>query len=181
MINSDAVVEAMIKDKGLTAPRVLPGHIDAMVASLGFKVMVFDGTTTTVAAAFLPNGFEVAVGKSACASPENFNAEIGAKIAVDNARDLARQELWKLEGYLLKVQLANAVNKSVPGPEPTFLDRLQLERSQLAEKHSKLSAFFATEIFGALPVEDQDLLGDQISIMEEYLTVLTKRITRLTK
>lgn len=105
MIDSDAVVEAMIQDKGLTAPRVMPATINAMVASLTFKVHRFEGTTTMVALALLPSGFSVGMGQSACASPENFNAEIGEKIAVDNARDAARQKLWELEGYVLKRDL----------------------------------------------------------------------------
>jgi len=48
----------------------------------------------------LQNGFTV-VGESACASPENFNAELGRKIARENARN----KIWMLEGYLLKQRL----------------------------------------------------------------------------
>lgn len=50
----------------------------------------------------LRNGFTV-TGESACASPENFDAEIGKKIARENARD----KIWALEGYLLREQLAH--------------------------------------------------------------------------
>ena len=48
----------------------------------------------------LVNGFTV-TGESACASPENFNAEIGKKIAFEQARN----KIWVLEGYLLKQKL----------------------------------------------------------------------------
>lgn len=48
----------------------------------------------------LVNGFTV-TGESACASPENFNAEIGEKIAFEQARN----KIWMLEGYLLKQEL----------------------------------------------------------------------------
>ena len=41
-------------------------------------------------------------GESACASPENYNAEIGRKIARENAK----QKIWALEGYVLKNKLA---------------------------------------------------------------------------
>lgn len=51
----------------------------------------------------LRNGFTV-TGESACASPENFNAEIGRKIA----RDSAVQKVWPLMGYALKQQLHEA-------------------------------------------------------------------------
>ena len=40
-------------------------------------------------------------GEGACASPENYNEEIGNKIAFENARE----KIWKLEGYLLKEKL----------------------------------------------------------------------------
>ncbi len=49
----------------------------------------------------LRNGFTV-TGESACASPENFNAEIGRRIARENA--IAK--VWPLMGYALREQLA---------------------------------------------------------------------------
>lgn len=52
----------------------------------------------------LKNGFTV-TGESACASPENFDAEIGRKIARDNAI----QKIWPLMGYALKSELARPV------------------------------------------------------------------------
>lgn len=51
----------------------------------------------------LENGFTV-TGESACASPENFDAEIGCKIAFENAK----QKIWALEGYALKSSLHTA-------------------------------------------------------------------------
>jgi hypothetical protein len=48
------------------------------------------------------NGFAVAGRPSASASPENDSAEIGEKIAMDNARS----ELWPLMGYELRSKLA---------------------------------------------------------------------------
>ena len=47
------------------------------------------------------------VGKpSACVSPENDDAKLGEKIAIQNSQD----EIWALEGYLLKERLYNLVN-----------------------------------------------------------------------
>jgi hypothetical protein len=43
-------------------------------------------------------------GESACASPENFDADIGRKIARQNAE----QKVWPLMGYALKQALHNA-------------------------------------------------------------------------
>ncbi len=48
----------------------------------------------------LRNGFTV-TGESACASPENFDADIGKKIARANAE----QKIWPLMGYALKQDL----------------------------------------------------------------------------
>lgn len=48
----------------------------------------------------LRNGFTV-TGESACASPENFNEEIGRKIARENAV----QKVWPLMGYALKERM----------------------------------------------------------------------------
>ena len=51
----------------------------------------------------LSNGFTV-TGESACASPENFDAEIGRKIARQNAE----AKVWPLMGYALKQRLHDA-------------------------------------------------------------------------
>ena len=48
----------------------------------------------------LRNGFTV-TGESACASPENFNAEIGRRIARENAIN----KVWPLLGFRLRDRL----------------------------------------------------------------------------
>ena len=95
---SEEAIEYEIKQKGLTAPRLTPELIDSMVAKTEFHV--FKGSSLTVCCLTLLNGFTV-TGESACASPENFNQELGEKIAYGNARD----KIWALEGYLLKQRL----------------------------------------------------------------------------
>ena len=91
-------VEEEIVEKGLTAPRITPERLDEVI--VGEEYHVFGGTQLTVCCLTLENGFTVS-GESACASPENFNAELGQKIARGNARD----KIWVLEGYLLKQRL----------------------------------------------------------------------------
>lgn len=103
----DAAVEQEIKDKGLSAPRVTKEQIDAIMETLVVKVTVVDGTTTTLAIAVMPNGFTVAVAESACASPANFDSELGKKLAVEKVLGKARNRLWMLEGYRLKMNLIN--------------------------------------------------------------------------
>jgi Phage protein (N4 Gp49/phage Sf6 gene 66) family len=95
---SDDQVEEEIKDKGLTAPRVTPEHLDSVILSEQYHV--FEGSQLTVCCLTLKNGFTV-TGESACASPANFNAELGQKIARQKARD----KIWALEGYLLRQRL----------------------------------------------------------------------------
>lgn len=98
-MKDEAAIEAEIQAKGLNAPRLNPTMIDEAIMSEAYHV--FPGTTMTVCALTLRNGF-IVIGESAAASPENFNAEIGRKIARENARN----KIWALEGYLLRSKLA---------------------------------------------------------------------------
>ena len=91
-------IEQEIQSKGLNAPRLSPADIDNAI--VGEDYYVFPNTTFTVCLLTLKNGFNVS-GESAAASLENFDAEIGRKIAKDNARN----KIWALEGYLLKQKL----------------------------------------------------------------------------
>lgn len=91
-------LEQQIKDKGLTAPRVTPAVIAEVIKASAYYV--FPGTMVTVCCLTLENGFNV-TGESACASPENFDENIGKQIAFENAK----QKIWALEGYLLKQKL----------------------------------------------------------------------------
>lgn len=95
---NEQAVEQEIQDKGLTAPRVTPDRITACIRNVQYHV--FPGSMLTVCCITLQNGFTV-TGTSACASPENFNEELGQRIALENAR----REIWPLEGYLLKEAL----------------------------------------------------------------------------
>lgn len=95
---SEQEIEQQIQDKGLNAPRLTPDHIDSVVVA--GQYYVFPATQTTVCCLILKNGFTV-TGESACASPKNFDEEIGREIAYKNARE----KIWLLEGYLLKQRL----------------------------------------------------------------------------
>ena len=118
-MSSEKQIEQEIQDKGLTAPRVTPQRIEEVIEDVqyftaGDGAYGYQTREETVDVATYPsaldlltfcvitlkNGFTV-TGESACASPENFNEEIGRKIAYDNAKN----KIWPLEGYLLKEQL----------------------------------------------------------------------------
>ncbi|MCM2452957.1 Gp49 family protein [Agrobacterium vitis] len=99
----EAAIESEIQQKGLNAPRLTPAKIDAQIASEAYYV--FPGTTLTICALTLENGF-IVTGESAAASPENFDEEIGRKIARENARE----KIWAFEGYTLRNQLSGRVS-----------------------------------------------------------------------
>lgn len=119
---NDNAIEQEIQDKGLTAPRITPDDIEENIASEYFftaengvrgasLAIGGDGYTNTAVprplllltfcVLVLKNGFTV-TGESACASPENFDAELGRKIARQNAVS----EIWPLMGYELRSKLA---------------------------------------------------------------------------
>lgn len=100
-IMTDKDIEKEIQDKKLTAPRITPDMLENVIVSEQYHV--FPNTTFTACLLTLLNGYTV-IGESACASPENFNAELGRKIARDNAKN----KIWALEGYLLRDKLHNA-------------------------------------------------------------------------
>lgn len=115
-MTTDTEIEAAIKEKGLTAPRVTPDDLQENIVSEHYFTAregcegecggnggpyPVELGLLTFCVLVLRNGFTV-TGESACASPENFNAEIGRKIARQNAE----QKIWPLMGYHLKQQLS---------------------------------------------------------------------------
>jgi hypothetical protein len=120
-------IEQEIQAKGKIAPRVTSADIEANIVSehyftaedgyLGAALDrihanggIIDAESATSPPAplslltfcvlVLRNGFTV-TGESACASPENFDAEVGRKIARANAVN----KVWPLMGYELKSRL----------------------------------------------------------------------------
>lgn len=87
-----------LKAKGVDAPRLTPDHIESKIASEEF--LYSSVGTLTLCVLTLENGFTV-TGESACASPENFDEEIGKRLSRANAFN----KIWALEGYLLKEKL----------------------------------------------------------------------------
>ena len=128
---TDREFEQMLQDKGLNAPRITPDLIQDNIKSVfyftalqGSRMAVLDESVDTLNPSLvsttaldptlglltfcvlvLQNGFTV-TGESACASPENFDAEAG-RIA---ARRNAENKIWPLMGYELKCRLANQVS-----------------------------------------------------------------------
>ena len=111
---NDQQIEQEIQAKGLSAPRVTPADIEANIAGEHYFTAA-DGYRSnpcydpnghpheplpvpaplellTFCVLVLRNGFTV-TGESACASPENFDAEVGRKIAVKPLRRTSTQKV----------------------------------------------------------------------------------------
>lgn len=112
---NDQAIEQEIQAKGLTAPRITPDDIEANIDSEHYFTAADAACQVamhrhrmpkplellTFCVLVLKNGFTV-TGESACASPENFDAEVGRKIARQNAV----QKIWPLMGYELRSKLS---------------------------------------------------------------------------
>lgn len=99
-VNAQAeTVEQEIQRKGLNAPRVTPADIEAAILATQYWQPL--GTTLVVCVITLQNGTPV-TGESACASPANFDFELGSRIA----REDAKRKIGALEGYLLRDKLS---------------------------------------------------------------------------
>lgn len=94
-------------------PRITPADIEAAIVYENFHVASqapqsrhdypLSMDLLTICVLVLRNGFTV-VGTSACASRENFDAEIGRRIA----RQDAVRQIWPLLGYALRDRLSKA-------------------------------------------------------------------------
>ena len=120
-------IQQEIEAKGLHAPRVTPADIEAEIASEHYFTAL-DGVTwgdpahnnvdkadaqtlslLTFCVLVLKNGFTV-TGESACASPANFDEEIGRKIARQNAVN----KIWPLLGFSLRDAIHEGQTKHPP-------------------------------------------------------------------
>jgi hypothetical protein len=195
---NDQAIEQQIQAKGKTAPRVTPADIEANIASEHYFTAQegvfgahpgFDPQPTippplpllTFCVLVLRNGFTV-TGESACASPENFDAEIGRNVARQNAV----QKIWPLMGYALKQQLheqATAQQQPAPGAAHAGYSTMQPhqqrvvdERIELESRRIKLQSFLGTPIFAGLDAAEQIRLREQADAMNAYSDILAERI-----
>lgn len=119
----DAAIEDEIRERADKAPRVMPADIEAEISSehyftaaqgasdpAAFNTCKPASTASTDSLSLLTfcvlvlrNGYTV-TGESACASPENFDAEIGRKVARQNAVN----KVWALLGFRLRDRLQAA-------------------------------------------------------------------------
>lgn len=99
----DDAIEQEIQAHGLNAPRVTPADLNANITHTEIvKHITPSGQVLRWAVLTTRNGFAVTGKPSAAVSSENDKAEIGEKLAIENARD----ELWSLMGYELRSKIA---------------------------------------------------------------------------
>lgn len=112
-MNTDSLIATEAEcAEGRTAPRVSLADIEAKIAqehwfTAGEAVRALGqpGNSTldllTIYLAVLDNGFTV-IGKSAPASAENYDVDLGCKLA----REDAIRQIWPLMGFALRERLA---------------------------------------------------------------------------
>jgi hypothetical protein len=126
-VNHHSRPEAGLKERAMTdsltlsderaaavsvAPRVTKADIEAKIAAVNWttadKAFGTFGAPSleahkllTICVITMQNGFTF-LGKSACASPENFNAELGSQLAYEDAF----RQIWPVEAYVLRNELA---------------------------------------------------------------------------
>jgi hypothetical protein len=189
-MSADNQIEQDLQAMGKTAPRVTPADIEAAIVSEHYFTaeggarsgLAYAGPAThplglspsqlmppalsllTFCVLVLRNGFTV-TGESACVSPENFDAEIGRRIARQKAID----KVWMLEGYLLRERLHR---ETLP-----YQDRVRAEHVELLQRGAALAAFIdGNEAFDTLDRAEQERMRLQLDTMERYAYILAKRI-----
>lgn len=116
---TDEEIEREIREKGLTAPRVTPESIEARIVEERYFSGAdglegsFEGMHTltngmsdafrhvTFCAMMLDNGSKIVGINYGSVDPKNFDSQLGKKLARQKAID----QIWELEGYLMRERL----------------------------------------------------------------------------
>lgn len=143
-----------------TAPRVTEEELEANIV----KTTFFNHGLLTLCVLDLKNGFMV-VGESACASPENYNKEIGERLAFSDAK----KKIWPLMGYALRERLA---------------EEAALLASRQFTQDDDQGVYIGTKVVHALPMtrlaynqlRGWQLPADENGADEGYLVEYTDRV-----
>lgn len=148
-------------------PRVTSEMLDANIK----EVTYLQHGLLTICVLTLQNGFMV-TGESACADEENFDLDVGKRLAYHNAK----QAIWKFMGYELRTQLAQITEAQAAVPITTPKDRVVEEARELKEKLTKLILFIQSQKFDEVPEIQKVLLHQQQAAMMSYHDILEHRL-----
>lgn len=85
----------MVEHQDMLPSKVTMSDLQAKIKMTQYQRL--EGTTTTICQITLENGYTL-VGTSGCVDPKEFNQALGEKYAFERAFE----QMWALEGYLLK-------------------------------------------------------------------------------
>ena len=165
-----------------TAPRVTPADIENAIVSEHYFTaadgVAGEGLLSIGSAGYVPgalkqmtfcvlvlwNGYTV-TGQSACASPENFDAEIGRRLA----RQDAVGKVWGLMGFDLRSRLTREE---------------QLLKSSMVPAEGRMETYIGTKVVNALPMNRREynnlrgwsLPADENGDDKGYLVEYTDRV-----
>ena len=148
--------------------KVTEKQIDKIIQAGSVEIQDLSDKTTLVKFK-TKEGFEI-VATSSCVDPKNYNRDVGAKICMDQIKN----KLWEYEGYTLSKKLYKTTGEGL-------FDRVYSEAEELKAKLKKLQDFMGTTKFDVLPYFDRYLLIDQECAMQDYLDVLTARLSAMTE
>lgn len=178
-VPAEQKLEDAIQAKGLTnAPRVTPAAIDAMIKTT--ELIKID-PSILLCVLTLHNGLTV-VGKnlgSVC--PENYDEELGKKLAFKDARE----QLWPLAGFMLAEDIHRG-NRPLTQEQrelPDHVQRVITEMYQVGARLMGLTEFLAqydAGVLSSLELSDAEVgdLREQHGHMKGYVETLQRRLSR---
>ncbi len=171
MSNINQVTEQELQAKAV-APRISKEQIDELMKRVQFvTVQQPNDTTATFVHAFLDGNFFLATGFSGCVSKDNFNADIGVRLATENCKKQAENKLWELEGYALYAYLKK--NK-VP---TDWKERVRLELEEVNTRRIALTNTLEKgNADNRICKVQWAFMQEQIEYMDGYSVVLSKRL-----
>lgn len=144
----EQALERELTGKGKTAPRVTSDHVDACIVGRSFHRI--PDTLATVCVLALYNGWVIHGINPGPVSADNFDPEIGERLAFENARN----QIWALEGYLLRDRLHRAEGGA---PVPCYGGVVD----DVVEELEAARAVLYRSGYGYVPYERRWLRGDE--------------------
>lgn len=156
----------------IDAPKVTPEQIEAAIVRETYTLLP-NGRTTVCQLTLIDlgdSGFTVE-GQSACVSRDNYNEELGNKIARQNALN----EVWKVKGYELALELKRQRDRA----NETYKERLQREFGELTQRIGRLDLWIDSPSYYQLELEEQEDQKEQLVLMKQCSEILDRRLARL--